>query len=152
MERPLVRVPAALRGCRDVVLDTMCLIYLFEDDPAFGALCEHVMQLAADRVFSAVITPVTAAEVLVKPLRERRGDLADRYRLALENLPNVRLATLTPHAGWMAGALRAKYGLPLPDMLQVAVALQSRKPGLITNDAGLKRVEELPVCLLSDFR
>jgi predicted nucleic acid-binding protein len=147
-----MKIPAGLRGCRDVVLDTMCFIYLFEDAPALGPLCEHVLELAADGVFSGAVTPVTAAELLVKPLQQERGDLADRYRLALSGLPNVRMKELTSDAGWLAGALRAKHGLPLPDMLQIAVALQSPRPALITNDRALKKVGELPVFLLSDFR
>ncbi len=58
---------------------------------------------------------------------------------------------MPPEVGWMAGALRAKYKLPLPDMIQAAFALQSARPSLLTNDRTLRRVEEVDVFLLDDL-
>jgi len=51
----------------------------------------------------------------------------------------------------MAGSLRAKYGLPLPDMLQVAAALSHPANAIITNNRDLQRVRETNVFLLSDL-
>ena len=51
----------------------------------------------------------------------------------------------------MAGSLRAKYGLPLPDMFQVAAALSQPANAIITNDHDIQRVREIDVFLLGDL-
>jgi predicted nucleic acid-binding protein len=144
-----MKLPAILKGGQDVVLDTMFYIYFFEQDAQYGPACKFLMQQIADGVFSGIITPITTAELLVKPLRMGRNDLADCYRDALRSLPNSRLVDLSPEAGFMAGALRAKYGLPLPDMLQVAIAMESDSRVLITNDKAMQRIKEINIVLLS---
>jgi len=146
-----MKLPRLLLGRKGVVLDTMVFIYLFEDAPRFGSVCEFIVDQAALGRFQGVITPVTAAEILVKPFEQGRQDLADRYRFALENLKNIQPIGLPFEIGFLAAGLRAKYRLPLPDMIQVACALTSREPTLITNDKGMKKVQELAVLLLQDF-
>ena len=141
----------ALRGAQRAVLDTMVLIYYFEDSPVYGDRSEGLLRSAADGLFEGLITPITAAELLVKPVEAGRHDLADRYRVAMSNLANVSLVTVGFTAGCMAGALRAKYRLRLPDMLQVATALEHGSCALITNDQALARVTEVPVVLLDDL-
>ncbi|MBN1268998.1 MAG: type II toxin-antitoxin system VapC family toxin [Kiritimatiellae bacterium] len=141
-----------LRGRTGVVLDTMLFIYLFEDEPRHAALCERLLAEAETGTFRAVVTPVTAAELIVKPIRQGRPDLADRYRSALAGLSNTTFPPLDLDIGWMAGALRAKYSLPLPDMLQCAIAMRSGKPTLITNDRALIKVEEVDILVLDDLR
>jgi len=147
-----MKLPAGLRGCRHVVLDTMFFIYLFEDTPGYADVCARVIQELEAGTFSGVITPVTAAEVLVKPIRANRLDLADRYRGILRSFPNTVCATISVETGSLAGALRAKHGLPLPDMLQAAVAMQFPAPALITNDKDLRRLTEVKVLLMDNFR
>jgi predicted nucleic acid-binding protein len=146
-----VKTPRALRGRRGVVIDTNVFIYCFEDSPEFGEAAAFVLGQAAAGVFNAVVTPITLAEILVKPLLAGRADLADRYRAVLSDLPNVAAAEIDPAAGFMAGALRARYGLPLPDMFQAALALRSDAPALITNDATMRKVSEVIVFSLDAF-
>jgi predicted nucleic acid-binding protein len=50
----------------------------------------------------------------------------------------------------MAGSLRAKYDLPLPDMLRVAVALRRENRTLMTHDKALKRIREATVLTLAE--
>ena len=146
-----MKLPAILRGGHNVVLDTMVFIYCFEDDPQYAGLCEQLILQAAAGLFTGIVTPVTAAEVLVKPLRVGRLDLADRYRDALRSLQNIRMTGISPETGFMAGALRAKYGLPLPDMIQVAVALESQSTALVTNDKALQRIKEVSIVPLDSL-
>ncbi|MDO9541767.1 MAG: PIN domain-containing protein [Kiritimatiellia bacterium] len=146
-----MKLPSLLHGGHDVVLDTMIFIYLFEDDQKYGRCCEWLLQQAADGAFTGVITPVTAAELLVKPLQSKRTALADHYRDALRGLPNIRLVDISPEAGFMAGALRAKYNLPLPDMIQAATAIEINSTALISNDKAMKRIKEVNVILLDSL-
>lgn len=140
-----------LRGRRGVVLDTMLWIYLFEDHPKYSDACSRLVQEAESGTFSGVITPVTAAEILVKPLQQRRSNIAERYRMALGNLVNISLSPVDGEVGFMAGALRAKYGLPLPDVLQAAMAMRHTPSTLITNDKALKKIVEVKVMLLDEL-
>ena len=141
----------ALQGARRAVIDTMVFIYYFEDHADYGDRADAIIRGAARNLFEAIVTPVTAAELLVKPLKAERPDIADRYRTAIAHLDNTRRCDLSWNAGCMAGALRAQYGLPLPDMFQVATAIEAGSCALITNDGALCRIEEVPVVLLDDL-
>ncbi|MFH0907838.1 MAG: type II toxin-antitoxin system VapC family toxin [bacterium] len=134
-----------------MVFDTMFFIYLFEDVPKYAELCETVLAEVADGYCHGVVTPITAGEVIVKPLRQGRTDIADRYRGALRGLSNITPVPISMDIGSMAGALRAKYKLPMPDMIQVATALQGDRPAIVTNDRHLKKVSEVQVHLLDDM-
>lgn len=146
-----MKVPRRLAGRKGVILDTMIFIYLFEDSPQFGSVSEFLLEQVGLGKFESVVTPITAAELLVKPLETKRYDLADRYRLALRSMRNVVPVGLSFETGLLAGSLRAKYGLPLPDMIQVACAMASNTPTLITNDKDLEQIAEVEVFLLSAF-
>lgn len=151
MEIAAVKLPPDLSGRSGVVLDTMVLVYYFEAHPDFGPRSKAIIETVEAGHFEAAITPVTLAEVMVKPMKKGRSSLVDIYRQAMQCLSGVKLKAITPETGFLAGSLRAKYGLPLPDMFQVAVALQSARPAIITNDRLLRKVKEVDVFLLSDF-
>jgi predicted nucleic acid-binding protein len=146
-----MKLPRGLAGRKGVVLDTLVFIYLFEDSPQFGSVSEFILEQGQLGKFESIITPITAAELMVKPLQNKRYDLADRYRLALRAMRNVTPVAFNFETGLLAGSLRAKYGLPLPDMIQVACAMQSKTPTLITNDKAMEQIEEAEVFLLSAF-
>ena len=50
-----------------------------------------------------------------------------------------------------AAELRARYNLRMPDALHVAAALSTSCDALLTNDARLKRVQELPILVLDEL-
>ena len=64
---------------------------------------------------------------------------------------NVFPIPLSFETGLLAGSLRAKYGLPLPDMIQIACAMKSDTPTLVSNDKAFQQIEEVDVFLLSAF-
>jgi predicted nucleic acid-binding protein len=146
-----MKLPKRLSGRKGVVLDTMIFIYLFEDSPHFGSVSEFILEQASLGKFESVVTPITAAELIVKPLQNKRYDLADRYRLALRSMRNVVPVALSFETGLLAGSLKAKYDHPLPDMIQIACAMQSKTPTLITNDKAMEQIDEAEVFLLSAF-
>ena len=146
-----MKLPKRLVGRKGVVLDTMVFIYLFEDSPQFGSVSEFILEQGRLGKFESIVTPITAAELMVKPLQNKRYDLADRYRIALRSMQNVVPVAFSFETGLIAGSLRAKYGLPLPDMIQVACAMQSKTPTLITNDKAMEQIGEAEVFLLNAF-
>ncbi len=133
------------------VLDTMLLIYLFEDAPHQAVRCERLFEAVRRGAFRGIVTPITLAEIIVRPLRANRSDIADRYRAAVSSFPNLLTCSITPSTAAMAGALRGKYDHPLPDLFQVACAME-HSAVLLTNDKGLRKITEIPVILLdSEF-
>jgi predicted nucleic acid-binding protein len=140
-----------LDGRRGVVIDTMVFIYLFEDDPKYAEVAERLLSRVSSGFFSAAVTPVTAAELLVKPLQAKDYGLADRYRGVIRSFPNLSHPAFDLEIGFMAGSLRARYHLPLPDMLQAAAALRHPARTLITNDRALLRVKEVDIVLLDEI-
>ncbi len=146
-----MKLPKRLAGRKGVVLDTMIFVYLFEDSPQFGSVSEFILEQGRLGKFESIVTPITAAELMVKPLQNKRYDLADRYRFALRSMQNEVLVGFSFETGLLAGSLRAKYGLPMPNMIQVACAMRSNTPTLITNDKAMEQIEEVKVFLLSAF-
>ena len=140
-----------LLGRQNVVLDTMVWIYFFEAHARYGELCKQLLLQVEAGSFSAVLTPITLAELIVKPLRQHRQDRATQYRSAMQTMTNVRLLAFSVHDGWLAGSLCAKYALRLPDAMQVAAALSAERPTLVTNDKALARVKEVEIVLLNDL-
>lgn len=58
---------------------------------------------------------------------------------------------IDPKIGQQAASLRVRYGLKLPDALQIATAIASNCQAFLTNDAQLQRVTELRVLLVSEL-
>lgn len=129
------------------LLDTMLLIYLFEDSSPHAARCERIFEAIRIGGFQGIITPITLAEIIVKPLRAKRPDIADQYRAALASFPNLTTCSISPATAAMAGALRGQYGHPLPDLFQVACAME-HKAVLITNDKAFHKITEIPIHFL----
>jgi predicted nucleic acid-binding protein len=91
-------------------------------------------------------------EVLVKPLRDGRQDIADKYREVLTNSANVTLHPIDLSICGIAAGLRAKYAwLRAPDALQIGTAIGLGAPIIVTNDQRWSRVTEVEVALLRNF-
>jgi predicted nucleic acid-binding protein len=95
---------------------------------------------------------LTLQEVLVKPLREGRKDIAERYREVLTNSANVRLHDVDQSVCETAARLRAKYTwLRTPDALQLATAIEHDAEIVVTNDDRWRSVSEVVIFVLKDF-
>ena len=79
------------------------------------------------------------------------GSTTQEYRDILVNSGDYTLVAITTAVADSAAGLRARYNLRTPDALHVATAIQSSCDALLTNDAGLKRVRELPVLVLDEL-
>ncbi len=135
-----------------VGLDTAPIIYYLEAYPDWGPL---VRPLYETRIIpganAAATSAITLAEVLVKPLRTARADLASAYKAFLTSTAHLALVSILPSVAERAADFRARYGLRLPDACQVAAALEAKATLFVTNDAQLRRVTELRVLVLSDY-
>ena len=101
-----------------------------------------LFQRHASGAIVLAVTTVTIAEVLTGPLRVGEEALAKRYRAVLEAW---QVVDFTCEITESAARLRGKYGLKLPDAIQVASALAINADALVTHDRDFAQVRGLRV-------
>jgi len=131
----------ALRG-RALYFDSNVFIYAFEGemDPVREA-AGQLLQAAEAQHCAAATSLISRAEVLVRPLRQKQVELADRYRALLSGAGAVSLYGVDENVVDRAAELRADYPvLKLPDALHIATALHIGSDVFITGDQRLAAV------------
>lgn len=128
-----------------VTVDTAPIIYLMEDHPTLLKPYLLTFQRIESGELQGVISSVTLAEFLSGPLRDNDEILADRYYQALTNSNNWHVQPLDAPLSFTAARIRCRYGLKLPDAIQVATAIYSQSAALITHDRDFNAVTEIPV-------
>jgi predicted nucleic acid-binding protein len=130
-------------------LDTVTLIYFLEKHPTWFSLVRELFQAIENNRFSAVISTLVFAELLVPAYRAGKPEEASKLQHILSHFPNLEIAPLTPTISAEAARLRARYALRTPDAIHLATAIDSGVRGFITNDNDLQRLQaELPVWIL----
>jgi len=120
-----------------VLVDSAPIIYTLEAHAKFAARFAPLFQRHANGEIALAVTTVTIAEVLTGPLRAGEEALAKRYRAVLEAW---QVVDFTCDIAESAARLRGKYGLKLPDAIQVASALSINADALVTHDRDFGRV------------
>lgn len=140
-----------LQGHGVVALDTSVWIYHFEDHPTYRKCTEYLLGHITDGYSRAIVSELTLLELLIKPLRLRRQDIADHYEALLTHFPNVSLQPVSREVVIRAAALRARYSFRTPDALIMATALVHKATLILTNDERWKRLPEPAVLCLSEL-
>lgn len=140
-----------LRGCETVHIDTNALIYFLEDLAPRSGIVGAVLARMEAGLLRGCSSYVTLLEVLVKPLRDGRGELADAYREILVHSASFALVPLDREVSESAAKIRAKHNFKTPDAIQLASALHAGARAFLTNDVQLRRFAELDVVILDDF-
>jgi len=132
-----------------IAFDSAPLIYYIEEHPKYLATADELFE-SLDRGMARGMTSVlTLQEVLVKPLREAKNDLADQYIQILSNSRNITLHVIDRIVCETAARLRAKYEwLRTPDALQVATAIKHQAQIIVTNDDRWQNLTEIQVAVL----
>ncbi|TQE99201.1 MAG: type II toxin-antitoxin system VapC family toxin [Spiribacter salinus] len=128
-----------------VTVDTAPIIYLMEDNPTFLESYLPVFERIEAGTLHGVVSTITLAEFLSGPLRNSDEILADRYYQTLANSNNWHVQTLDAPLSFTAARIRTRYGLKLPDAIQVATAIYSQSSALITHDRDFANVTEIPI-------
>jgi predicted nucleic acid-binding protein len=131
-------------------LDTAPVIYFVEQNPEFGSKVQEVFERLDDGKLTAVVSPITLAECLVLPYKQKNSDIAKIFTELLANSENVLFYPIDEVIADKAADLRARYNLTLTDAFQLAIAIQAECDAFLTNDADLKRVKEIPVLVLAE--
>jgi predicted nucleic acid-binding protein len=144
-------VEEALQGVSRLFLDTPPVIYYVERHPRYGPLVDPIFDRIDEGRLEAVTSPVTLAECLVVPYRDKRPDLQSKFADLIVNGTGVTFAELGADIARQAADLRARYKLALADAFQIATARASGCDAFLTNDVDLLRVTELQVLVLENL-
>jgi predicted nucleic acid-binding protein len=85
----------------------------------------------------------------VRPLRERRLDIAERNRDILDS--SFAVHEVSQELGEGAATLRARYGLRTPDAIICATAFSAGCSYLVTNDDKFDNVQGIRILKVSDY-
>ena len=125
-----------------VFFDTAPFIYLIENNPTFY---QTVSDLIFELVKSNVVfhtSVLTQTEFSVQPMKLGRIDLITDYETLISEMA-FEVHPIVLSIAKRAAELRAKYqSLKTLDALQLATALENACNQFITNDKGLKRIDE----------
>lgn len=147
----MVDLLAALHPHTRLGLDTSVFIYHIESESPFSLAAGEVLHQLRLGTATGVTSVVTLTEILVKPLQVDRLGLAARYEMLIRAIPNLHIVDIDARVARHAAVLRARYRLRTADALQVAAALDRGATAFVTNDARLRRVEDLHVIVLADL-
>lgn len=142
--------PLTLPGEGSVYIDTNVLIYSVERMEPYRTLLEPMWAEANAQVFDILSSEIIVLEALVKPLRDGNLALAQLLR-SMFDVRELRLIAPARQHWEFAALLRAETGLKAADALHAATALLADAGVFITNDGDFRRVNGLPVVVLSDL-
>ncbi len=135
-----------------VFFDSAPLIYYIEQQPRFSRVAQELFEAFDRGITHGVTSVLTLLEVLTKPFRDGREDIAREYLEVLTEAVGVALSPIDGKLCNQAARLRAKYQwLRTPDAIQVACAIQHKANLIITNDSRWKGLTEIPVIVLRDY-
>ncbi|MEL7123639.1 MAG: PIN domain-containing protein [Bacteroidota bacterium] len=128
-----------------IFFDTAPFIYLIENHPEFAIKVKTLISNAIINGDQLVTSVVTISEFGVKPTRDNRIDLIEKFDQLLSRL-NVEILVIDQSAAKKAYELRAKYKfLKGMDAFQVALSLNSKCNQFVTNDKKLKSITEIDI-------
>jgi predicted nucleic acid-binding protein len=143
---------ATHRGAKSWPLTRPPLIYYILEHPDYLSSADELFGAIDSAAAQGMTSVLTLHEVLVKPLREGRQDLAQKYKQVLTSSANVRMYDIDQVVCETSARLRAKYvWLRTPDALQLATAIKHEAQVVMTNDDRWRLVSETVVLLLKDF-
>jgi len=133
-----------------VYVDTQVIVYAVEKHPEFSATLRLLWQSVQAGALVAVSSELVVHEVLVLPLRNKDTALVDAYEGFVQQ-PGFELQPITRGVLRDAAVLRSRLQrLRTPDAIHAATAIAQQCQILLTNDRGLRGIDQLDVCVLSD--
>ncbi len=146
-----MKIDDALRNVLRLFLDTSPVIFFVEKNPIYVDRVRAIFQRIDSGPIIGVTSPVTLAEALVVPCRLNDALVQQQFLDLIVGANNISFANVQQKEAQNAADIRARYNLSLTDSFQVAVALETKCDALLTNDARLKRITEIPILVLDDL-
>jgi predicted nucleic acid-binding protein len=153
----ILALEQSLQSGDRVLVDTTTLIGYLDGSERITPLASHVMnEMVSTGRNPAVLSMISIAEVLVRPMRAGVLEQYDHLLDFLTKFPNLRPIPVDLAVAQEAASLRASYRLAMADALIVATGIVSQVHHLVTNDADWSRKLQpisgrIRVCHLSRF-
>jgi predicted nucleic acid-binding protein len=148
-----VSITDSLQDVTRLFLDSAPVIYAVERHLQYLPLVTTVFDCILSGSPMGVVSPITLAECLVQPYRLGQTELEQDFIELMTDTENLEFVAINnPNMAIEAAQIRARYNLQLPDAFQITVALAAGCEAFLTNDVTFKRVTELRVLILDDFR
>ena len=139
-----------IAGHTVIGLDASVFIYHLEAHPRYSPLTRLLLEHIQEGRSTGVTSTITLMELTVQPWRLQKPAVAREYEALLVHFPNLRLVDITRGIARSAAQLRARYNVYTADALQAAAALTRGATLFVTNDAKLRRLDELLNILVLD--
>ena len=146
-----MKLADALRTVQRLFLDTAPVIYYVERHPQYLALVDDIFDRIDAGTLLAVTSPITLVETLVVPCRLGQVSVKQDFTDLIVSGQGITFVPLEAAIARRAAEIRASYNLSLADACQVATAVAAGCHALLTNDAGLKRVQEITILVLDEL-
>jgi len=139
-----------LEKYRIVGIDTAAFIYHFEENEEYLPFTNILFRMIENGKIRGVTSTITLMEILVKPKKEGNEEAANEYKFILQTFPNLEIRQVDAEVAERAADIRARYGVRLPDALQVAASLTNNADAFITNDKELKKIREIETIIMKE--
>ena len=117
-------------------------------EPYTSAILIPLFQRVAAGHARIILSTLTEAELLVRPLRDGDGPAVERIADFLSE-DGIDLVQVSRPIARLAAALRARHRMSLADAIIVATAIESGCEAVVTNDGQYaRRLTEIPYVLL----
>ena len=141
-----------LAACRRICFDSAPLIYFIEEHPTYFGVLLPLFERLAGGSLDGFTSTIALSEVLVKPLEQSRADLVLAFMHLLTKSRGFTVFPVDRHVARTGAELRAgPKKLRAPDALLLATAVLHDADVFLTNDANLRRREEVNVVFLGDL-
>ncbi len=127
--------------------DTAPHIYFIEGQSQYQEILSKIFYLNDKGGFSFVTSSITLPEVLVKPLREGKTDIAQQYRDILTKAPGIEVLDVTSSISEIA-----QFNSRTPDAIQLATSIEVGADFFLPNDMQLKVVNSIKVVAVSELQ
>lgn len=134
-----------------VFLDSAPLIYFIEGSNTYHNILSQLFTLNDAGQLTFITSSITLIEILVKPVRDGKIDIANQYRDILTSAPGIELIDVTTTISEQAAKLRAQYNFSTPDAIQLATCIEAGADYFLTNDIRLKGFTSAKVITLSEI-
>lgn len=122
-----------------IFFDTNMFIYMFEDEGDSGMRVGRLVERMFARGDVLLTSAMTLGELLVRPIKEGRDDIAARYRSSLCG-PGITLLPFDVRAAQAFAELRSR-GVKPPDAIQLACAATHGCDLFVGNDRALSGLD-----------
>ncbi len=144
------RIADALSGIRSLGVDSDCIIYFVDPNPAFEQKMVAVFQAITSGQLRG--QTLTLTEGLVGPLRKGDRETAQRYRDLLLNSFDFQVLPIDAAVAERAADMRVRYNMRTPDAVQAASAIHSGCDAFLTNNGShFRRITELQILVLDEL-